>query len=162
MKKHLLLLLGASGSIGIASAQSLSPQVVASSGNSFSNAGIEIEFTIGEVVTSTLTAGGNTLTQGFHQPQIQFASLENYAADYVFELFPNPTEQFITVTSPNDEELKVHVYDGNGKAILVSPVFKQQIILDLQSLATGNYVLMVSTESGEPLHSYSIIKHTTY
>jgi hypothetical protein len=162
MRKHLLLLIAVSGYTGIASAQSLSPQVVASSGNRFSNGGSEIEFTIGEVLTSTLTGGGSTLTQGFHQPEIQFLSLDNYSDEYVFELFPNPTEQFITVKSPKADNLMVQVYDANGKSVLVSPVFKQQVTLDLQNLAMGSYVLMVSTESGQPLHSYSIIKKTTY
>jgi type 1 fimbria pilin len=162
MKKPLLLLIGMSGFTGISFAQSLSPQVVASSGNHFSNGGSQIEFTIGEVATSTLTAGGHVLTQGFHQPEIQFASLEDFADDYTFELYPNPTEQFITVTSPKDEEMNVHVYDANGKSVMVSLAFQKQVTLDLQNLAMGNYVLMISNGSGQPLHSYSIIKKTTY
>lgn len=60
-----LLLLGASIQ---SAAQSLSPQVIASSGGYFSNAAGSLSFTVGETVTPTVTGGGYTLTQGFQQP----------------------------------------------------------------------------------------------
>jgi hypothetical protein len=161
MKQLLLLCAGVSGAACL-SAQSLSPQVIASAGNSFSTASARIEFTIGEVVTSSLTAGGNTLTQGFHQPEIHFASFENYTNDYVFTLYPNPTEQFVTVESTKRDDMQVHVYDALGQAIQVSSVFQEKITIDLQTLAAGNYVLMIATKSGKPLHSYTVIKKSTY
>jgi len=136
--------------------------VTASAGNSFSTGSARIEFTIGEVVTSSLTAGSNTLTQGFHQPEIRFASFENYADDYVFTLYPNPTEHFVTVESTKRDDMQVHVYDASGQAIQVSSVFQEKITIDLQTLAAGNYVLMVTTKSGQPLHSYTVIKKSTY
>jgi hypothetical protein len=143
-------------------AQSLTPEVIASAGTNYANASSQIEFTIGEVATSTLTAGGNTLTQGFHQPELRFASLEDYANDYVFTLYPNPTQEFVTVESTKEDEMQVHLYDANGKAIMVSSVFQQKITLDLQTLAAGSYVLMVTKKSGTPLHSYTVIKKSTY
>lgn len=160
--EKILLLMGATVFTGIASAQTLSPQVIASSGDRYSNGSTVIEFTIGEVLTSTLTAGGNTLTQGFHQPEIHYASLENYADEVAFVLYPNPTQQFVTITSDNTNDMKVHVYDAAGRAIMVSPVFQQEVTLDLQNLATGNYVLMVSTGADQPLHSYTITKQSAY
>lgn len=143
-------------------AQSLSPQVIASSGTTFTSASAKLEFTIGEVATSTLTAGGNTLTQGFHQPEIQFNSLENYNPDFVFTLYPNPTEQLVTVESSKEENMQVHVYDANGKAIIVSSVFEQKITIDLQTLAAGSYIFRITTKDGKPLHSYTVLKKSNY
>jgi hypothetical protein len=145
-----------------ASAQSLAPEVIATAGNSFSTASAKIEFTVGEVITSSLTAGGNTLTEGFHQPEIHFASLQNYSDEFTFTLYPNPTEQFVTVVSTKRDDMQAHVYDVNGKAILVSSVFQEQITLNLETLAAGSYVIMVSTKSGQPLHSYTVIKKSNY
>lgn len=161
MKKIFILAAGMSGICAV-QAQSLTPQVIASSGTSFSTASARLEFTIGEVATSSLTAGGNTLTQGFHQPELRFASLENYADDFAFTLYPNPTEQFVTVESSKEDDMQIHLYDANGKSILVSAIFQQKITVDLQTLAAGSYVLMVSTKSGTPLHSYTVIKKSTY
>jgi len=160
--KKLLLLLGGMAGLSLSYAQSLSPQVIASSGTTFSSASAKLEFTIGEVVTTTLTAGGNTLTQGFHQPELQFASLESYNSGYTFTLYPNPTEQFVTVESTKEDNMQVHVYDASGKSILVSSIFQQKITVDLQTLAAGSYILRITTKDGLPLHSYTVIKKSTY
>ena len=142
--------------------QSLSPQVIASSGYSFTSASARLEFTVGEVATSTLTAGTNTLTQGFHQPEIQIFAVENYNTDYVFTLYPNPTEQFVTVVSTKEEDMQVHLYDLNGKALLVSSVFQQKITVDMQTLSAGSYIMRITTKAGIPLHSYTVIKKSNY
>lgn len=160
MKKLILSTIFCAGITAIYS-QVLSPQVIASSGNGFSNASGGIDFTIGEVVTATLIANSNTLTQGFHQPQINISSLENHNASYVFSLYPNPTEQFVTVSTTTEQDIQVHVYDANGKAILISSVFQQQITVDMQTLAAGTYVMRIATKEGAPLHSYTIIKKST-
>jgi len=161
MKKILLFVGFCTGAVCIHS-QSLSPQVIASSGNSFTTASCRIEYTIGEVVTASLTSGGNTLTQGFHQPEIRFASFENYADEYAFTLYPNPTDQFVTVASTKRDDMRVHLFDALGKSIQVSSVFQEKITIDMQTLSAGNYVLMITKENGEPLHSYTVIKKSTY
>lgn len=144
------------------SSQSLTPQVIASSGNSFSSGSARIEFTVGEVATTTLTAGGNTLTQGFHQPEISYASLDDYNDAYQFTLYPNPTEQFITVQSSTDDAKQIRLYDAVGKVIMMTPIFSDKIVVDLQTLAAGSYVFYITTENGQPLHSYTVIKKSTY
>ncbi len=48
-------------------AQSLTPSVVASSGEHFENPNNSISFTLGEVVTETYSNGSTILTQGFQQ-----------------------------------------------------------------------------------------------
>ena len=149
-------------SIAYISAQSLTPEVIASSGTSFSSASAKLEFTIGEVATSTLTSGSNMLTQGFHQPKIQFSSIENFNNEYVFTLYPNPTEQFVTVECTKEDDMQLHVYDANGQAIFVSSVFRQKTTVDLQFLAAGSYILRITTKAGIPLHSYTVIKKSSY
>lgn len=52
-------------------AQSLTPQVVASGGGSFTAGGYTLDFTIGEPTVTTLIAGSSILTQGFQQPNAQ-------------------------------------------------------------------------------------------
>lgn len=50
------------------SAQSLSPQVIASSGGYYSNGSGSLSWTLGETMTETFTSGSPQLTQGFQQP----------------------------------------------------------------------------------------------
>ncbi len=161
MKRLLLLCAGLAGYATIF-AQSLSPQVIASSGNSFTTASCRIEFTIGEVLTSSLTSGSNTLTQGFHQPEIHYASIGNYADEYAFTLYPNPTDQYVTVASTKRDDMRVHLFDALGKSIMVSSVFQENITVDMQTLSAGSYILMITKDNGQPLHSYTVIKKSTY
>ena len=50
------------------SAQTTSPEIIASSGAYFSNASGSLSWTLGEPVTETFINGSNILTQGFQQP----------------------------------------------------------------------------------------------
>jgi type 1 fimbria pilin len=157
MKRTFLVFISLCGATYVSS-QSLTPQVIASSGNSFSSGSAQIEFTIGEVATTSLTAGGNTMTQGFHQPEISYSSLQDFNDAYQFTLYPNPTEQFITVQSSIDDTKQIRLYDAVGKEIMITPVFNDRITVDLQTLAAGSYVFYITTEHGKPLHSYTVIK----
>ena len=62
MKRHTLVLFSFFASLAV-SAQ----EVVATQGDTYSNASANIDFTIGEVIIDTGTDGTNDLTQGFHQ-----------------------------------------------------------------------------------------------
>ncbi|NOX47177.1 MAG: hypothetical protein GXO89_09395 [Chlorobi bacterium] len=50
------------------SAQSVSPEVVASAGDYYENGNLSISWTLGEIATETYSNGGIILTQGFQQP----------------------------------------------------------------------------------------------
>jgi len=51
-----------------AKGQSLSPTVIATSGNYSTGAGVSLSWTLGEIVSETLINGAYILTQGFQQP----------------------------------------------------------------------------------------------
>ncbi|MCB0807326.1 MAG: hypothetical protein KDC05_16140 [Bacteroidales bacterium] len=48
--------------------QQISPSVISSAGEEYSNGNISLSWTLGELATETLSNGNNTLTQGFQQP----------------------------------------------------------------------------------------------
>lgn len=54
--------------------QNVYPQVIATSGNSFSNSQNKVDWTLGETITETLSTSNNILTQGFQQPSYFLAS----------------------------------------------------------------------------------------
>lgn len=139
-------------------AQSLSPQVVATSGKSFSSSTAQIDFTVGEVFTSTYVTSGNMLTQGFHQPEIIITSLKPNEYEFAFNLYPNPTAQFVTVESTLETELHVRIMDIQGRQVQASSVFTRTIKLDLHSLTSGQYLVAISNAAGKPIISYSLIK----
>ncbi|MFU8844174.1 MAG: hypothetical protein ACNA7V_10250 [Bacteroidales bacterium] len=58
------------------SAQSVSPEVIATAGDYFENSSGSLSWTLGEVMTETFSSGGNILTQGFQQPFVVRISLD--------------------------------------------------------------------------------------
>ena len=161
MKRLLLIILSIIGTSAI-SAQVFSPHVIASAGTSFTTASVRMEFTIGEVVISTLTGSSNVLTQGFHQPQISIMGVESFTNEYSFHLYPNPTEQYVTIESSKEDEMRVHIYDCNGKVIQVSNIFLQKVTMNIELLSAGAYFMVITTKAGIPLHSYTVIKKSNY
>ena len=156
--KRLLILPGVVFLILSLHAQELSPQVVSASGKTFSSPVATLDFTIAEVMTSTFTNGSNDLTQGFHQPQILFTSVENNEPGVTFSLYPNPTDRFVTIASTLETVMQVHIYDSMGKAIETSSLFNKQITIDLQTLFSGLYIMVITSDAGKPLFTYTLIK----
>ncbi len=68
---HIYLLLILSTLAGIA--QTISPTVKPSQGGSFTNGNLQMQFTIGEPLNQTFTAGGYEVSLGFQQPQPNIA-----------------------------------------------------------------------------------------
>ncbi|MBC8488731.1 MAG: hypothetical protein H8D45_22130 [Bacteroidetes bacterium] len=67
MKKFSIIMIGGLLSFAVA-AQSLSPEVIASSGDYYENANASLSWTLGEIATETYSNASNILTQGFQQP----------------------------------------------------------------------------------------------
>jgi hypothetical protein len=161
MKKLLLIFGGIAGFSALYS-QTLSPQVIASGGTSLSNVNASMEYTIGEVATATLIPGTTGLTQGFHQPEIIIEAKETFIDVYTIQLFPNPTEQFVTVETNSDEMLQLHVYDALGQSVMDSEVFTRKTVLDVQKIANGPYLMSITKVTGEQVKTYSVIKRSTF
>jgi len=58
-----------------ASAQTLSPKVIASAGGYFSGGANSLSWTMGETVIPTLQGGSKMLSQGFEQPEVELLNL---------------------------------------------------------------------------------------
>lgn len=70
-KEYLVLMLILISFVGFS--QNIERQVIGSAGQSFSNATLSMDFTVGELVVTTITDGSSILTQGFHQGEIQLS-----------------------------------------------------------------------------------------
>lgn len=126
---------------------SLSAQeVVSTQGSSYSNASGAIDFTIGEVIINTGTSGSASLTQGFHQTNWKFLGLTDFEPSYIVSVFPNPTEEFLTIQTDNFEKVEYALFDEQGKIVLQGNLTNTQTQLQVKQLANGNYTLSLSKE----------------
>ena len=70
----------------------------------------------------------------------------NQAATLEFSVSPNPTTRRLTVQLNQQEPYEVSVYDVNGKVLWSSKFESQVSEIDLNTLAAGQYLLVVRTK----------------
>jgi hypothetical protein len=133
-------------------------EVVATQGDSYSNASANIEFTIGEVVINTVTDGTNDLTQGFHQTNWNFVGLEDHAPSYEATIFPNPTSEVLNIRTSTFENVTYTLYDAQGKLVMQDILSAEQTPIQVSQLAPGSYSLTLNNET-QNLKTFKLIKH---
>lgn len=145
----------------------LAPQVIASQGQHFQNAQFELSWTIGEMsAVSTISGGNNTFTQGFHQPdKFTIAFTEDIMASWSAGLYPNPADAYVTLSlnAVNNEEMVIEILDAAGRLVrspqkLQVMPGQQQIDFPLTDVASGIYLLRLTTADGKYQRSYRFNK----
>ncbi len=142
-----------------AKSQSVAPQVVSTSGTSFSNASGQLDWTIGEPVTAALNASGNELTQGFHQPNLVITAVSNLSADYSVNVYPNPTVDYVTLQFHNlKESLSIELYTADGKLLESKQANSiNDLQINMSDYTAGAYFLAIKTNNSAT-KNYKIIK----
>lgn len=141
-------------------AQSITPDVVASSGNHFSNGSVQLSWTLGEPTTDTYTGGNTILTQGFHQPNLLITALEEDVPQLMdIALYPNPTAHQITLhVSEHEGALQTRLFDMHGKLLLDEQMEQDALsrTFDLSQLPSAHYVLHVRSAADGRSKSFKI------
>lgn len=134
-------------------------EVVATQGDSYSNASANIDFTIGEVIIDTGTDSNNDITQGFHQTNWNFVGLEDYAPNYEATIFPNPTEDVLNIRTDMFDNVTYTLYDSQGKLVMQNILSAEQTSIQVSQLAPGSYSLTLNNET-QNLKTFKLIKHS--
>jgi hypothetical protein len=162
MRKLLLLLL-CLPFIGFG--QMATPSVLASSGDSYSNGGVIMDFTLGEIVVETfqptmtpMPLTYNILTQGFHQGTLKVTtSVENITIKT--KVYPNPTTQYLIIELEKSVSADLSVYDINGKLVLKDKLIDQaRKELDFSFLKQGNYFLHINISDKKSIYQINKTK----
>jgi len=124
--------------------QVTSPSVVSSSGDSYSNGNVIMDYTLGEIVVETHTNLTTILTQGFHQGDLKVTtSVVNL--DIKTKIYPNPTTNFLIIELEKNVNAELLVYDINGKIVIKDKLNEEQKKqLDFSFLNQGNYLLHIN------------------
>lgn len=141
-------------------AQSLSPEVITSSGTSFDNGSSILDWTLGEPLTTTFSGSNEMLTQGFHQPNLVVTSVDNELATYSVTLSPNPTVDLLQLDIQNklNEVLFIDLYTIEGKLIKSQQINSTtHLQIDMGTYTTGPYQLSIKNNSGK-IKTFRIVK----
>jgi hypothetical protein len=134
-----------------------SQDVISSQGDSYTDSSASIDFTIGEVVSFTGSSIENNITQGFHQTNWSFVSIENHVPNYEAIVFPNPTDDFLNIKATSFKNINYSLFDEMGKLVINGTLYSEKTSLDVSKLHTGLYSLVLNSPENK-LKTFNIIK----
>lgn len=144
MKQTLILLCILCWRIGFG--QILSPEVLTSSGDYFTNTTNSLSWTIGECVTETFSNVNNKLTQGFQQNKFMIITSfeENTKGTLSLFVYPNPASAFINIIAESAElrKMKAEIFDITGK-LIHSETFQNNVQLNISDYSNSTYILHI-------------------
>lgn len=134
--------------------------VVNSNGQTISGGGYTVDYSLGEVITQTISNGTNIATQGFLQPFVHTTVVKENDEKLTLVVFPNPTAQKLNVRFSGKENVKVRfvLNDIAGKTVLAQDVTSNENSVDVSSLAAGQYILSLTNSLNGKTNTYKIIK----
>ncbi len=161
MKKIIFTLLPFAAAV-IASAQSISPQVIASAGTHYVGSNAQLSWTIGEPVITTVSNGSNIITQGFHQTLLNVTSVEEQSvAGINVNVFPNPVSEVLNINITNNlKDLQMELFDMNGKLLQARKIGAAEgnIQLNMVDYARANYLLRIFSVDESVNYTYKVQK----
>ena len=138
--------------------QTISKQVVGTSGKTLTNSNLKLSYTVGEPVVGLMTAGGNQLGNGYYPAMdLQTLSVEDNVLDVQLKVYPNPTSQSLYVTHPEMNSFGITIVDLNGKQLYSGIINKEQPF-DVSSYTQGMYLVTVENTITNKKNTYKIIK----
>lgn len=155
--KHIILVLTLTFS-SLSFSQSISKQVIGTSGKTLTNSNLKLSYTVGEPVVGLMTAGGNQLGNGYYPAMdLQALSVEDNVLDVQLKVYPNPTSQSLYVSHPELNSFGITIVDLNGKQLYSGTIIKEEP-LDVSNYTQGIYLVTVENTVTNKKNTYKIIK----
>lgn len=155
MQKYLLFLFALGYCLTIQSQSN-----IVTSGGDATGSGGSSSYSVGQLVYTTITGSG-TVTQGVQQ-SVELFTLSNTeltTVNLTAVTYPNPTTDYIVlaITDATLSDLSYALYDLQGRAVTKGLTTQSTTQIDMQSLATGTYILKVN-QNNKALKTFKIIK----
>ena len=160
MKRKLLFLISFIPA-GFCFSQSITPDVIGSAGDFYSNASGMIQWTIGETMTETYGNANNFITQGFQQPD-DFTTHVPIQNSLNIQLFPNPASDHFTLEFADAGDYVVEIFNALGqkiftKQLIASPGLSQYEI-PLADFSNGIYFVTIKKAGVETVSTFKLNK----
>lgn len=129
------------------SAQSATPNVLASSGGEGSDGDNHAAWTLGELSISTLNNGDQILTQGFHQPRLLIVGTNDGDPDIGIKIYPNPTQDQLVIRYDGDLSLEYTLHDMRGVRSATGDIGDGNTEVDVRNLPAGHYQMSIYNDN---------------
>lgn len=130
--------------------QSLTPEVVGTAGDHFTNGSAQLSWTVGEVAIETYTQSSNQLTQGFHQYVDPTLTIQEMDEQLQITAYPNPFSNNLTVSVETiNQAHNIIIQNSLGQEVLSASIDpQQQNQFDTSALAAGMYYVFLISNDG--------------
>lgn len=122
---------------------------------------ITVNWSIGEIVTTTQSNATGYVTQGFEQSNFTISSIEKVTNQEInISIYPNPTANYLNINAAGlkSEILEVKIVNNLGKVVFNNSYKTHSIQLSLLDLSNSNYFLLLSTPNKSYFEKFSIVK----
>lgn len=162
MKRTLFLLFTAIWICNV-NAQSSSPEIVSSAGETYQGSSMQIDWTLGELAITTIQNSSQQITQGFHQPYYTITSVSELPQEIgEIKVYPNPTSDRIEMKLNFDQSRTVNIQliDLSGKLIWTGEQIGSQIeeMKNIENLTSGTYFLNFLIDGNKYSQTFKIQK----
>lgn len=139
-----------------------SQQTIPVSGGLATGSGGTSSYSLGQLIYTTITDSGGTLTQGVQQ-SFDLESLSNpelTTLNLTAVMYPNPTSGYIVLELKKMEliGLSYAMYDIQGREVSKGQVHLETTQIVMQGLAMGIYILKVN-QNNQAIKTFKIIKN---
>ena len=134
--------------------------VTASTGGKGVVGSMEVSYSVGEAVVTTVEGDSVLLTQGFHQPSFAVTAIKKTFPPGAVTVFPNPTKDYLNVVfkGVSLKNIQILLFDVAGKIKSTAVVHADTWQIDFSQLAPGFYILVVTERGKGKLDSFKILK----
>ncbi len=142
-------------------AQKIQNEVVSNAGFSANHSGINMAYTIGEIVIETFSGSTKTLTQGFHQTGLTITAVSATDLFSDINIYPNPTMQYLYIDMPPHDshfDVDITLYDIMGRVAVQQKKGGKSLPLDISHLPDGAYHLHIVDTKNLQYKIFKIIK----
>ena len=137
-------------------------QATTAAGGNASGSGGTAAYSVGQIVYTTNVGLNGSMLQGVQQPyEISIVyGVEDNIINIDFNLYPNPTLDFLTLTvgTIDFSVLSFELFDGNGKLVENKKITIANENIYLEHLSSGAYYLKIININKE-IKTFKIIKN---
>jgi len=158
MKTALIFLLLTA--ISMATAQTIDKQVIASGGETVSNANHMLTFTIGEPIIGTIQ-NNTVINQGFLAAASSSTTLavDEQLLSTTIKVYPNPvTEKLSIDLNGVSGDAKVMIYSNTGQLLKTDKLNAQNNTINVDHLQNGLYLVNLHFSDYKTIKTFKIIK----
>jgi len=132
--------------------------LVSASGASFQNSSGYLSFSIGELISTTLTSSSATLTQGFHQTRLRTGVPVVSQPEIQMSVYPNPVKDLLILQIEKPPGFEYSLYDVRGRLVEKGLVLDERTEINFSPLEPAVYILRVTNHKDEA-RLFQIVKY---